>query len=98
MAIANFKFSVPGSAWDRTAVEALPRFAPDSQGKFSTAGGACPAARSQAEPGNEKICNLQFSICNFHFSISPHGFAFQPAKPDVELRHAFSCRPAARTG
>jgi len=39
--------SFPGSAWERTAGEALPRVSCRSAGR------ACRAARSQAEPGNE---------------------------------------------
>ena len=35
----------PGSAWEHTASEALPR----------KAGGACKALRSQTEPGNEVL-------------------------------------------
>ncbi|KLU07920.1 hypothetical protein RISK_000099 [Rhodopirellula islandica] len=37
----------PGSAWEHTVLEAPP---PDCV----SAGGACSALRSQAEPGNEK--------------------------------------------
>ena len=33
--------SFPGSAWERTAVEALPRFRPTSSMRLLTAGGAC---------------------------------------------------------
>ena len=44
-------FSFTGSAWERTAHEALPRFGMLGD----SAGGACRAVRSQAEPGNEVV-------------------------------------------
>src|SRR4030095_16687900 len=46
--------SFPGSARERTAVEALPRFRQQTLWRARTAGRACPASHSQAEPGNER--------------------------------------------
>ena len=53
--------SFPGSAWERTASEALPRLESTPRHSFphateerqTRAGGACHAVRCQAEPGNE---------------------------------------------
>ena len=47
--------SVPGSAWDRTAVEALPLLVAGNRNHAwaGSAGRACKAVRSQAEPGTE---------------------------------------------
>ena len=49
-------YSVPGSAWDRTAVEALPLLPEGNWNhpQAGPAGRACKAVRSQAEPGTEE--------------------------------------------
>src|SRR5262245_29747328 len=55
--------SVPGSAWDRTAREAPPRECERQSDCAHTAGRACKAVRSQAEPGTEGVaasCQLAF--------------------------------------
>ena len=50
-------FSFPGSAWERTAPEALPRFAIQAKDERYTisAGRACMAVCSKAEPWNQCV-------------------------------------------
>ncbi len=51
--VAADKHSFPGSAWERIAFEALPRFILGRQ--CPLADGACNALGSQAEPGNQWV-------------------------------------------
>jgi general secretion pathway protein I len=46
--------SFPGCAWERAAIEALPRTWRQLRRRYFAAGGACRSRRSQAEPGNER--------------------------------------------
>jgi len=62
---AQFRlFSFPGSAWERTAPEALPRF--EMQTKTSilddSAGRACKAVGSKAEPWNQSFRSLEVRL------------------------------------
>ncbi len=52
----SFPGSFPGSAWERTVLEAPPPASRLLAAHQASAGGACNALGSQAEPGNQMQC------------------------------------------